>query len=72
MSGPTPREDPAEDFWADPTATHDLVAERYAAHFSDELAGKPFDRDLLTRFARSISHGEGEARRLYVWALSRA
>ena len=30
----------------------DRIAARYAADFADELDGKPFDRDLLRRFAR--------------------
>jgi len=30
----------------------DRIAERYAADFADELDQKPFDRDLLRRFAR--------------------
>lgn len=53
MSGPISQEDPAENLWANPKATYDLVADRYADHFSDELDGKPFDRDLLTRFVSS-------------------
>ena len=31
----------------------DRIAARYAADFADELDGKPFDRDLLRRFARA-------------------
>ncbi len=31
----------------------DRIAARYAADFADELDGKPFDRDLLHRFARA-------------------
>ena len=31
----------------------DRIAERYAADFADELDGKPFDRDVLRRFARA-------------------
>jgi SAM-dependent methyltransferase len=37
--------------WADPAATYDRVASAYADRFVDELDHKPFDRDLLARFA---------------------
>ena len=33
--------------WPDMAATYDAVAEDYAAAFAGELAGKPFDRNLL-------------------------
>jgi len=33
---------------------YNLAAQEYSLKFSDELVGKPFDRDLLTRFAKSI------------------
>jgi SAM-dependent methyltransferase len=32
-------------------STYDALAPEYAAHLADELAGKPFDRELLDRFA---------------------
>jgi len=32
---------------------YNLAAQEYSAKFSDELEGKPFDRNLLTRFAKS-------------------
>jgi SAM-dependent methyltransferase len=35
----------------DVSATYDAVAREYAERFVDELDGKPFDRDLLDRFA---------------------
>ncbi|HEY7349833.1 MAG TPA: class I SAM-dependent methyltransferase [Ktedonobacterales bacterium] len=35
-------------------ASYDLVAEEYANTFFDELARKPFDRQLLDRFAQSV------------------
>ncbi|GEM_PF-2129870 len=35
-------------------ASYDLVAEQYADNFFDELNRKPFDRQLLDRFAASI------------------
>jgi SAM-dependent methyltransferase len=38
--------------WSHIPATYDTVASDYAAMFSDELDGKPFDRDLLDEFAR--------------------
>ena len=41
--------------WADIAATYDTVAEDYAAAFYDELAGKPFDRDLLDRLAALLA-----------------
>ena len=34
---------------------YNLAAQQYSTQFSDELKGKPFDRDLLTRFAKSVS-----------------
>jgi SAM-dependent methyltransferase len=37
--------------WPDIRATYDAVARDYAAAFADELAAKPFDRDLLDAFA---------------------
>jgi SAM-dependent methyltransferase len=32
-------------------STYDALAAEYAAHLADELTGKPFDRELLERFA---------------------
>jgi SAM-dependent methyltransferase len=43
--------DPSE--WSNPTATYDRVAPLYAEAFGDELNDKPFDRDLLIRFAEA-------------------
>jgi SAM-dependent methyltransferase len=44
--------------WPDLAATYDAVAEDYAAAFADELASKPFDRDLLARYAAAAAgHG---------------
>jgi SAM-dependent methyltransferase len=40
-------------------ASYDRVAERYAEEFADELARKPFDRELLDGFAESL-RGEGK------------
>lgn len=38
--------------------SYDRVAEEYAAEFGDELSRKPFDRDLLDRFA-DVTRGRG-------------
>jgi ubiquinone/menaquinone biosynthesis C-methylase UbiE len=46
--------------WADSSTTYDKVAAAYAAAFLQELDHKPFDRDILSRFAaatRQRSHG---------------
>lgn len=40
-------------------ACYDAVAPEYAARFSDELARKPLDRELLSRFAAGV-RGAGE------------
>ncbi len=37
--------------WADAAATYDKVASAYAAAFLHELDRKPFDRDILRKFA---------------------
>lgn len=57
MSEPTPQADIGSDRWADPTVTYDAVAARYAGRFLHELDAKPFDRDLLTRFAGALTAG---------------
>ncbi len=41
--------------WPDIRHTYDVVAADYADTFADELAGKPFDRDLLDAFAESVA-----------------
>ena len=46
--------------WADPAATYDTVASAYAAHFLHELDHKPFDREILTRFAAATRRGSRE------------
>ena len=38
---------------------YDLVAEHYATEFFAELARKPFDRQLLDEFAKSVA-GQGK------------
>jgi len=51
MNQPHPDDAAEPERWADPTATYDEVASAYAAAFGRELDHKPFDRDVLTRFA---------------------
>jgi SAM-dependent methyltransferase len=41
--------------WPDILAAYDAAAAQYADLFGDELAGKPFDRDLLDRFAAEVA-----------------
>jgi SAM-dependent methyltransferase len=48
--------------WADPAATYDRVSSAYAEAFLRELDDKPFDRELLQRFAASTSQGAGSGR----------
>jgi SAM-dependent methyltransferase len=48
--------------WADPAATYDTVASAYAAHFLHELDHKPFDRQILTRFAAATRRRSQEGR----------
>lgn len=45
--------------WPDLAKSYDAVAADYAAAFAEELAGKPFDRDLLDRFAATVAAGGG-------------
>lgn len=45
--------------WPDIGHTYDVAAEHYAATFAAELDGKPFDRDLLDRYAAVLA-GRGE------------
>jgi SAM-dependent methyltransferase len=46
------------DSWPDIIATYDEVAADYAGLFAAELAGKPFDRELLDGFAGAVGgHG---------------
>jgi SAM-dependent methyltransferase len=40
--------------WDQLRSSYDRVASSYEAHFLDELADKPFDRDLLQGFAESV------------------
>ncbi len=52
-----PPEDRRSDWYDDIVTTYDTIAEQYAADYFDELARKPFDRDLLTKFAQLIPPG---------------
>jgi SAM-dependent methyltransferase len=36
--------------------SYDAIAEQYAEQYFDELDGKPFDRDVLDRFAATVKH----------------
>ena len=45
--------------WPDIAHTYDVAAEHYAATFAAELDGKPFDRNLLDRYAAEAA-GRGE------------
>lgn len=40
--------------WPDIRHTYDVVAADYAAAFADELAGKPFDTELLDAYAEAV------------------
>jgi SAM-dependent methyltransferase len=44
-----------DETWADPAPTYDRVAAAYADRFRNELDAKPFDRQLLGRFAASTA-----------------
>jgi SAM-dependent methyltransferase len=48
--------------WADPAPTYDRVASAYAERFLHELDHKPFDRQLLTRFAAATGPGSSADR----------
>lgn len=41
--------------WPDLAKSYDAVAREYADAFADELSYKPFDRDLLDRFAATVA-----------------
>jgi SAM-dependent methyltransferase len=43
--------------WTSVACDYDRLAEEYARHIFDELAGKPFDRELLDRFAARVGDG---------------
>lgn len=44
-------------WYADIVSTYDTIAEQYAVDYFDELSRKPFDRELLTKFAALIPQG---------------
>src|SRR5580658_5259504 len=51
-------DDALADWYRDIVASYDTVAEQYAADYYDELSRKPFDRELLAKFASLIpQHG---------------
>jgi SAM-dependent methyltransferase len=60
MSGSEPVADVDPRLWADPAATYDKVAPAYTARFLHELDDKPFDREILTRFAAATRPGSRE------------
>ena len=55
MSNSGPRPDGEAAHWADPAPSYDALAHSYAQQFLHELDDKPFDRELLTRFAAVIA-----------------
>ena len=57
MSETEPFDDIDPSLWADPATTYDKVAAAYAAAFVRELDHKPFDRDILSRFAAATREG---------------
>jgi ubiquinone/menaquinone biosynthesis C-methylase UbiE len=57
MSESVPVEDVDPGQWADAATTYDTLAATYAEEFMDELGHKPFDRELLTRFAAQAGPG---------------
>ena len=57
INGSEPVSDTDPTLWADPAATYDKVASAYAASFLHELDHKPFDREILTRFATAMRRG---------------
>jgi len=57
MSENEPVDDVDPRLWADPATTYDKVAPAYAAAFLHELDHKPFDREILTRFAAATRRG---------------
>jgi SAM-dependent methyltransferase len=60
INGSEPVSDTDPTLWADPAATYDKVASAYAATFLHELDHKPFDREILTRFAAATRQGSQE------------
>jgi SAM-dependent methyltransferase len=54
VSNSEPRSDSDPLSWADPSPTYDAVSSSYADMFLNELDRKPFDREILTRFAAAV------------------
>ena len=53
-----PNDEPKSRDWrADTGTSYDKIAEHYATEYFDELSRKPFDCELLTRFAQSLPAG---------------
>ena len=50
-------DDRPSDWYHDIVASYDNIAEQYAVDYFDELARKPFDRELLTKFAGLMPAG---------------
>ena len=49
--------DERAEWYDDIVATYDTIAERYATDYFDELSRKPFDRELLSKFAELMPQG---------------
>ena len=49
--------DERPEWYDDIVATYDTIAERYATDYFDELSRKPFDRELLSKFAELMPQG---------------
>src|SRR5215469_13092127 len=50
-----PNDEPKAPGWRPDTGvSYDRIAEHYATEYFDELSRKPFDCELLTRFAQSL------------------
>jgi ubiquinone/menaquinone biosynthesis C-methylase UbiE len=45
------------DWYHDVATSYDAIAELYAVDYADELSRKPFDRELLAKFAELIASG---------------
>jgi hypothetical protein len=64
-----PPDVPRPDWYDDIVTTYDTIAEQYATDYFDELARKPFDRELLTKFADLMPYDfEYQSRRAYILA----
>jgi SAM-dependent methyltransferase len=61
MTPAEPGPDPPPGAWADPAAAYAIVAANYAETFLAELSHKPFDRELLDRYAATVGARASEA-----------